>query len=257
MRRVPLGLFDHAAMNLLLVEEHDLIDGGRHARVAGRRAAHLIDVIGVEVGSSVAVGLVGGLMGRGTVISLGGGEIEVSLLLEHHPPPRLDVLLVLALPRPKSLRRIVQGCAAMGLRALHLINSWRVEKSYWGSPLLDAERLRRELLLGAEQGRDTILPDVHLHRRFKPFVEDQLPSISAETLKLLGDAAARNGCPASVAGPITLVIGPEGGLIAYEVDMLVNAGFARVTLGPRTLRVEQAIPALLGRLIDTDRWSGS
>jgi RsmE family RNA methyltransferase len=235
-------------MNLLLLHACDLIEGGRGARVADRRAAHLLDVVRVEVGSTVAVGLLGGQMGQGVVVALVERALELELRLDRDPPPRLDVRLVLALPRPKCLRRILQGCAAMGLRELHLINSWRVEKSYWGSPLLEAGRLRGEMILGAEQGRDTILPNVHLHKGFKPFVEDLLPSIGAATLKLVGDTAAKHGCPASVAAPVTLVIGPEGGLIPYEVEMLVRAGFERVSLGPRALRVEHAVSAFLGRL---------
>ncbi len=240
-------------MNLLLLEERDLIDGGCAARVADRRAAHLLDVLGVELGSTVAVGLLGGKLGRGDVVRLGNNEVEVRLRLERDPPPRLDVRLVLALPRPKNLRRIVQGCAAMGLRSLYLINSWRVEKSYWGSPLLRTERMRHELILGAEQGRDTILPEVYLQPAFKPFVEDQLPGVSNGTIRLLGDAAAASACPSSVTQPVSLVIGPEGGLIPYEIEMLVGRGFAPVSLGPRTLRVEHAVPALLGRLVDVGR----
>jgi len=257
LRACGLALFDYLLMNLLLLHESDLIDGGAGALVSGRRATHLLDVVGVEVGSTVAAGLLGGRMGQGVVVALVETTLTLELRLDRDPPPRLDVRLVLALPRPKCLRRIVQGCAAMGLRDLHLINSWRVEKSYWGSPLLETGRLRDEMILGAEQGRDTILPDVRLHKGFKPFVEDLLPAIGGATLKLVGDLSATLGCPASVAAPVTLVIGPEGGLIPYEVEMLVRAGFEPVSLGPRALRVEHAVPAFLGRLAPGDAASRS
>lgn len=235
-------------MNLLLLEESDLVAGGLHARVCGHRAFHLLQVAGVSVDSVVAAGLLGGAMGTATVVAVEPDSVTLALRLDRPPPPRFDVRLVLALPRPKSLRRIVQGAAAMGVAEVHLIHSWKVEKSYWHSPFVTAENLRRDLITGIEQSRDTVLPALHMHRRFKPFVEDALPKVGAGTIRLLGHVLAERVCPTAVAEPLTLVVGPEAGFTDYEVAMLVAGGFTPVTLGPRTLRVEQAIPALLGRL---------
>jgi RsmE family RNA methyltransferase len=55
-------------------------------------------------------------------------------------------------------------------------------------------------------------------------------------------------CPHDVNCAVTLVIGPEGGFIPFEIELLEKNGFQAVTLGPRILRVENAIPALAGRL---------
>ncbi len=219
-------------------------------RIGGRRAAHLIDVLGVEVGATVEAGVLDGRIGRATVERVEAGAVVLRTTMERDPPPRLDIRLVLALPRPKGLRRILQGCAAMGVRSIHLINSWRVEKSYWGSPLLAPDRIREELALGAEQGRDTVLPEVEIHSRFKPFVEDRLPRIAEGTRRLVGDGAAAAKCPARVSEAVTLVIGPEGGLIPYEVETLRSIDFEAVRIGRRAMRVEQAVPAFLGRLVD-------
>lgn len=239
-------------MNLLLLDHADLRDDGASARLSGRRAAHLLDVLEVAVGDVVCTGVRDGRIGNATVIDIAGREVEIALALDRDPPPRLEVRLVLALPRPKSLRRILQGCAAMGVRAVYLINSWRVEKSYWDSPLLAASSIDEQLVLGAEQGRDTILPVIELRRLFKPFVEDELPGIAAESpamLRLVGDARGAASCPAAVQRPVTLAIGPEGGFIPYELEKLQEIGFAPVRVGTRALRVEHAVAALLGRLM--------
>jgi 16S rRNA (uracil1498-N3)-methyltransferase len=50
------------------------------------------------------------------------------------------------------------------------------------------------------------------------------------------------------AGPVTFLSGPEGGLSANEEKLALAAGFAAVTLGPRTLRAETAPLAALAAL---------
>jgi RsmE family RNA methyltransferase len=48
--------------------------------------------------------------------------------------------------------------------------------------------------------------------------------------------------------PVTLAIGPEGGFIAEEIASFERIGFHAVSFGPRILRVETAVSALVGRL---------
>ncbi|MCY1424949.1 RNA methyltransferase, RsmE family [compost metagenome] len=136
----------------------------------------------------------------------------------------------------------------MGVAKLVLVNSYRVEKSFWQTPFLEPEALREQLVLGLEQARDTVLPEVIIEKRFKPFVEDRLPTIVAGTLGLVGHPGNYPACPRGLDEPVTLAIGPEGGWIPYEVNLLAKAGLAPVQLGERILRVETAVPALLARL---------
>lgn len=55
-----------------------------------------------------------------------------------------------------------------------LVNSYRVEKSFWQT-LLRARSHPRTVDPGLEQSRDSVLPEVIIEKRFKPFVEDRLP----------------------------------------------------------------------------------
>ena len=234
-------------MNLLLLEDADFVAADR-AVLRGRRLKHLHEVHGAESGDSLRVGRLGGLMGRGTLLALDEQHAELHVELDQPPPAKLPLTLLLALPRPKMLKRVLQTVAAMGVPRLVLLNSYRVEKSFWQTPFLEPEAIREQLLLGLEQARDTVLPEVSIEKRFKPFVEDRLPAISADTLGLVGHPGDYPACPRAVSKPVTLAIGPEGGWIPYEVEKLQEAGLAPVQLGERILRVETAVPALLARL---------
>lgn len=234
-------------MNLLLLEDADFV-AADCAVLSGRRLKHLHEVHGAESGDSLRVGRLGGLMGRGTLLALDEQHAELHVELDQPPPAKLPLTLLLALPRPKMLKRVLQTVAAMGVPRLVLLNSYRVEKSFWQTPFLEPEAIREQLLLGLEQARDTVLPEVSIEKRFKPFVEDRLPAISTDTLGLVGHPGDYPACPRAVNEAVTLAIGPEGGWIPYEVDKLQEAGLAPVQLGERILRVETAVPALLARL---------
>ena len=146
------------------------------------------------------------------------------------------------------LKRILQTCATMGIKNIYLINAWKVEKSFWQSPWLTDEKIHENLLLGLEQTGDTILPSVHLRKLFKPFVEDELPDIVKPGPAFLAHPDATNACPVAHNAPCSLAVGPEGGFTPYEAGKFIEAGFDAVSLGPRILRVETAVPALLGRM---------
>jgi len=216
-------------MNLLLLEPEDCPEPGV-ARLSGRRLQHVLEVHRAAVGESLRVGMQGGLMGTALISALTPDLLELHYSLTDPPPAKLPLTLVLALPRPKMLKRVLQTVAAMGVARLVLLHSYRVEKSFWGTPWLEPAALREQLVLGLEQARDTVLPEVIVERRFKPFV------------------VTATACPIALQESATLVIGPEGGFIPYEVDLLVAQGFSAVHLGPRILRVENAVPALLARL---------
>ena len=234
-------------MNLLLLEQTDFIAADRVV-LADRRFTHMQEIHRVAVGDTLRVGQITGLMGQARVVRLEGHEAELQVSLDQQPPAKLPLTLILAVPRPKMLRRLFQTIATLGVPRLILLNSYKVEKSFWQTPFLTPEAIRENLILGLEQARDTVLPEIIIEKRFKPFVEDRLPAIAADTLGLVGHPGDYPACPRAVQQPVTLAIGPEGGWIPYEVDLLAKAGLQPVQLGARILRVETAVTALLSRI---------
>jgi 16S rRNA (uracil1498-N3)-methyltransferase len=134
------------------------------------------------------------------------------------------------------------------VKKIYIMETWRVEKGFWRSPFLAEEVLKEHCILGLEQACDTVMPEIIIKRRFKPFVEDEIPAIIKHTRALVANPSAKKCCPCEVNKPVTLAIGPEGGYIPFEIDLFTSKGFEEVTMGKRVLRVEHAVPAIMGRL---------
>jgi RsmE family RNA methyltransferase len=239
-------------MNLILLREEDFVGAGV-ARLRGRRARHVREVLKAQCGDVLAAGKLEGPMGEAKVLATTEEAVTLEVRLEEPPPAPLGVDLLLALPRPKILRRVLRTVAALGVKRLVLVNSYRVEKSYFDSPLLEPAAIEEELLLGLEQARDTVLPRVEVRRRFKPFVEDELPDVwPAPVKKLVAHPHAETALGEEERGdastPAVVAIGPEGGWVPYEVASLMERGFSAFSLGPRILRVDTAVPLILGQL---------
>ena len=234
-------------MNLVLLEYEDFIREDR-VRIHGRRLEHVLKVHRTTVGNELRVGVIGGKTGVGRIDQLDDQALEMTVRFEAEPPEPLPVRLILALPRPKVLNRTIAAAVSMGIREIDLINAWRVEKAYWGSPKVSAENLRMQAILGLEQAGDTILPNIRLHRLFVPFVRKELAESLGNRLALVADPGGETPCPCAVTKPVVLAIGPEGGFIEQELGTFREIGFTTVNLGQRILRVETALAYLVGRL---------
>jgi RsmE family RNA methyltransferase len=176
-------------------------------------------------------------------------RLEVSLTSD--PPARPGIDLLLAMPRPKALKRILSAAASLGIDRIVLLNAARVEKSYFESKVLGEGFSRKLLIEGLEQAQDTRLPTLLIRNRLKPFVEDELDRLlEADSRRLLAHAAACTAhLPALATGQRTaMAIGPEGGWVPFEVELLEAHGFHAFSFGARTLRVEVFVPFVLGCL---------
>ena len=236
-----------AAVNLLLLEPGELSSAGT-AEIHGARALHVARILRRPVGETLRVGVVGGRMGEARIVRTEPDLLELRVVhLDHDPPPPLSITVALALPRPPVFRRLLAHLAALGTKRIEVFHAARVEKSYWQSPVLASDVVRAALTDGLSQGCDTVLPEVRFHRRFGAFAVDVLEAASGEMV-LWADPYATRPCPAGLARPVTLLVGPEGGFLPYEVERLEALEMMRVTLGPRILRTETAVVALIGRV---------
>ena len=233
-------------MNQLLLFEEDMISENA-ALIKGRRFLHMKEILKNDEGDSLRVGIKNGKSGTAEIVSMDNDSAQISFSLNDAPPGALDVVLVLALCRPKSMKRALYYAVSMGVKEIHVIRSYRVDKSYFSSPIISEEGIFETSLLALEQCRDTVFPEVKIHKLFKPFVEDMLPSISDNKYKILSHPYNAVSFPSSVSGKSVVVIGPDGGFIQYEIDLLKGIGFDCYSMGERILRTENAVAAVLSK----------
>ncbi|WP_201566025.1 16S rRNA (uracil(1498)-N(3))-methyltransferase [Psychrobacter sp. CMS30] len=219
---------------------------------------HVNKVLTAKVGDTLKIGQLGGKLGSAIIENIAPDSIQLSdIQLTINPPPKLNLTVVLALPRPKVLRRLIMDMTALGVNDIILINSYRTQKSYWQSPML--ARLDEFVLEGLQQGVDTVAPRISLQKRFKPFVEDEVASLitnraivarpySALSFAQYMQQQLKNPEPLhNSVLPSMVFIGAEGGWIDYEIELLAKQGCTAVNIGPRILRTEAAVNVILGQ----------
>ena len=246
-------------MNLIILERSEIGDAGE-VTLSGTRAAHLANVLHVAPGHQVRIGILDGPRGVGLVQSIENGTIGLRCSLEATIPPRPSVDLLLAVPRPKVMRRLWAQIAALGVGQIILTNAERVERNYFDTHILAPDAFRPLLIEGLQQARDTRLPLVSVHRQFRVLVEDELDGRFERGLRLVADPAAARSADAVVGERreerALLAIGPEGGWNAFEIGLLEAHGFQPVGMGARTLRTDTACVALLALVHDAMKAAG-
>ncbi|ENU93242.1 hypothetical protein F971_01290 [Acinetobacter vivianii] len=234
-------------MNIVLLEPDQIVNNDAWQIDNPRQLQHLRQHLELNVGDSLKVGIRQELRYLTEVLEISEQRIIVRPIQADTVPEKLPVHLILALPRPKVLRRIIMDAVTVGVERISLIHSYRVDKSYWQTPFL--QQLDDYVTLGLEQAGDTIAPEIQLYKRFKPFVEDVLPTwINAERPAYVAHPYAEQHMPYAIQHGCSLIIGPEGGFIPYEIELLKKNGCQAMSIGNRILRTETAVSNILGRL---------
>ncbi|MFC1837350.1 16S rRNA (uracil(1498)-N(3))-methyltransferase [Thermodesulfobacteriota bacterium] len=239
-------------MNLLLFEP-DEITADNTVVFSDRRSEHVIKILGCKPGDTIRVGIVNGPSGTGEVLSIQKNEVVLRFSAETGPPDQPEVDLILGLVRPIMLKKILAQAASLGVGRIFLINGNRVEKSFFDAGLLKNKKYRSYLIEGLEQAKDTYRPEVSIHERFRPFLEDFIPSVAKTYSRMLvahpeADQSIKQTLGSETSGRTLLAVGPEGGWVDYEVGRFVEYGFTPVSMGDRILRTDTAVVALLAQL---------
>jgi len=235
-------------MNLILLSPEEIDDTG-NVSLTDKRAVHIIDVLNAKPGQVVRIGLMNGPKGRGEVLSAEDGCVKLSVKLEKARPIQPCIDLILCMPRPRVMRRLWAQLSALGVNHIALTRAFRVEKYFFNTHIVTEKTYHPLLIEGLQQAGDTLLPEVSLHQRFNVCLESRLKEIDDDALKMVAHPESKKDLYAlmdqSPWKKILMVIGPEGGWVEEELDLLRHYDFKQFNLGARILRTDTACVAAL------------
>jgi RsmE family RNA methyltransferase len=241
-------------MNLIILFENDRIDNGMFC-LSDNRFIHIKDILKKESGEQLIVGMLNGPDGTTIIEQIDEDKIILSEPIWNSEKQEYNQIdLICALPRPQILKKVLFISGMMGIKRLFLIRANRVEKSYFHSPLLKQVNYQRFLIEGMSQGKNTFMPVISIHDKFKPFMvsfnekylEDEnttqklLPH--QDSNRVISDLYDKNSSSHIIA------IGPEGGWVPFEIELMESIGFEKFQLSSKTLRVEHALTATLSQI---------
>jgi RsmE family RNA methyltransferase len=233
-------------MNLILLEKQEL-DQINNVTLDDRRAEHIIMVLKANVKDVLRVGQIDGPIGQAEIIKIENNQVSLSCQFDRPMPPKSKLDILLALPRPKVLRRVIAPLATIGVNHIFLTNAWKVRRNYFDTHWLNPVSQRILLLEGLEQAQDTRLPKITIHKRLRLLVENELDKFIPNGLRLVAQPGAQKRLKEIVSPKnerVILAIGPEGGWIPAEVDLLIRHKFIPISLGSRILRSDTACIAI-------------
>lgn len=234
-------------MNILLFQSQEAKTGHLFLHANDPRFDHVKNTLKLNRGDSLQLGMINGCVGTGQITQFEEDKLTIQFELSKSPPPPLPVQLILALPRPKVVGRIMKIIGEMGVKKVYLIQAAKVEKYYWDAHQLTMDYLTQKVIDGLIQTRDTVLPKIYVKKLFRPFVEDDLPIIIKSTQNWVAHPYATSSLPLKFEVPTTIAVGPEGGWVDFELQMFQKIGFQIAGFGTRTMSTATFLPALLGR----------
>ena len=235
-------------VNLILLEQHELSNSGV-VELRDRRAEHIRNILRIGPGVAIRAGVINGLRGQAVITEMSADRVVLRCEFDESPPPTPKIDLLLALPRPKVMRRLWAQLAAVGVGRIILTNASKVERVYFDTHVLQPETYRPLMIEGLQQAQDTQVPEVTIRKQFKILVEDELDILFPYGGRLLADPGAPNRVRDLIFDDpgmrVLVAVGPEGGWTDYEMDLLKRHGFRSVSMGRRTLRADTACVAIL------------
>ena len=214
---------------------------GDTACLTGQEAHHVARVLRMRVGEELTL-----CDGEGTdyvcrIFSVTDGEVTAQVLYRRPTAsePTTEVTLYQGLPKSEKMDLIVQKCVEIGItRIVPVAMARSIVKLSASDGAKKRDRWKKISASAAEQSGRGRVPVVEEPISFKQLLKavEGEPTVTfyeggGEPLATLVNEQTRK---------VSLVIGPEGGFDADEIEKLREAGAKIATLGPRILRCETA-----------------
>ncbi|MBI5826775.1 MAG: 16S rRNA (uracil(1498)-N(3))-methyltransferase [Deltaproteobacteria bacterium] len=211
-------------------------------RITGTEFTHLKKALRLKPGSTVSVFNGRGLKLSGRIESVGRDNAVVTVegSTFNEGESALDLTLVQGLLKGDKPELIVQKTTEIGVKGVCFYSAPRTVPALDEDKARDrVQRWRRVAIEAAKQCGRTVVPRID----YVDFASalagrgEGLRVVLWENERSRGMGDILEGCKG---GPIALLVGPEGGFSADDVDEAVKNGFIPVSLGRRILRAETA-----------------
>jgi 16S rRNA (uracil1498-N3)-methyltransferase len=203
----------------------------------GEEAAHHMRVRRIEVGERVALVDGEGATASGTVVRLAKqtAVVDVERVERHEPLPEVHMAVPVA-DRDRMLW-LAEKCVELGATSWRPV-LWRRSRSVSprGEGMTFTQKVRARMGAALTQSEGAWLPVIY------PDATPERAAAAAPTAgaRLLLDPDGPPLLSLPLTTPVTIAVGPEGGVERDERELLVAAGFAPASLGGHILRFETA-----------------
>lgn len=223
------------------------MEPGGNLTISGSRAHYLSRVLRVVPGQAIVLFNGDGHDYVADIVRPGRNELilAVNSRLPAATESGLKITVVQALSRGERMDQTLQKCTELGVTAFQPLISERVEVRLKEDKLSRRIRHWQGVVISAcEQSGRAVIPVVR-----EPLqLSDWLARATPCSRLVLEPGADKPLAGEEHTGLLELVVGPEGGFTASEMDSMCSKGVRAVSLGPRALRTETAAPAAVAVL---------
>jgi len=223
----------------------------RHITISGEDVRHIAMVLRMKTGDELLLCDGEGTEYQTTIAQVGKSEITADVKARSKRELRYPrVILCQGLPKSDKMDWIVQKATELGVASITpLVTERTIVK------IRDEEkRISRWQKIAREAAMQSNRPDIPTIGRIVSY-KDLLRNLNAELTTLLllpweeGTEPIKNVLRRNPNRKnIIVLIGPEGGFSAQEVEMAKEKGFHLVSLGQNILRTETAAVAVLSMI---------
>lgn len=222
---------------------------GRRVSLPDAAGRHAINVLRLRDGDPVVLFNGDGSEYFGQILRRGvGAEVLMETSRETVRESHLTVTLVQGVSSGERMDYTLQKAVELGVSAVQPVMMRRTVVRLAG----DKRERRRQhwqriAIAACEQCGRNRVPEVRPVLEFAAWLPSTAAAKGSVFLLSPEDGQRLRDLPAP-AGPVTLIVGPEGGLDPAERQSCIGSGFLSVRLGPRVLRTETAGLAALAAM---------
>ena len=238
-------------MRLSRIFVDHLLDEGVQIQLNADTCHYVKNVLRLKPGTSIALFNGQNCYDYESLLSY-EGKLAIATIqnqIIRHTEPVLSTEIIQGLSRSDHMDWMIQKCTELGITRISIFNAMHTQIPL-KSAQLDKKLLhwRNIAIKACEQCGRQIPPQVSFQQNLANVIKETPQHTMKILLTFDGIRLPAKSTQDNANEPITMLVGPEGGLSETEVGLAKNEGFIATRLGPRILRTETAAATALAIL---------